>query len=216
MAKAGLGKRQQQKKCTLSPIHLLLGAVALAAGFLLLNLSALRRATEKIQEAAVSEPDSQLGKANPLLKKAAEALPMIAGGPASGVPQYHIIFSTGCNTFSDWQSYLFFFHAAKALNNAKPPLSAMQNTHVTRIASGCSDDAAADMKKYHKDQINIMTNYNNFHLHLTPDFSHVHGQSKEYKYFNKVRAIHFQKCCKYHHRLVEIYKSKNLTFSIFS
>ena len=41
------------------------------------------------------------------------------------------------------------------------------------------------MMDLHKEQIDIMTDHNNFHLHLTPDFSHVHGGPGAYKYFNK-------------------------------
>lgn len=189
MSKSVLARKTQQKKCSISAINFVLGTVSLAFAFLFFNIHALGKATTKIHEAA-SEAGIQLDTSS-LVHLAAESLPIAAGGPAVGGPQYHIIFSTGCNTFQDWQSYLFFFHAAKALQNAQPPLSAMQNTHVTRIASGCSDDAAEDMKKYHKEQIEIMTSYNNFHLHLTPDFSHVHGDKKEYKYFNKVSASTF-------------------------
>ena len=63
----------------------------------------------------------------------------------------------------------------------------MENTHVTRIASGCSQEDAEMMQRLHKEQIEIMTPCNNFHLQLTPDFSMEHGGPKPYKYFNKVR-----------------------------
>ena len=106
--------------------------------------------------------------------------------PITDGVQYQLIFSTGCNAFQDWQSYMFFFHAAKVLKAAKPPYSCTENTHVTRIASGCTNEDADLMRKVHKEQFDIMTPRKNFHLHLTPDFSYVHGGTKEYKYFNKV------------------------------
>lgn len=99
--------------------------------------------------------------------------------------QYQLIFSTGCSAFQDWQSYIFFFHAAKVLKSAEAPRSSMENSHVTRIASGCTPEDAEAMKKLHKEQIEIMSPRKNFHLHLTPDFSYVHGGTKSYKYFNK-------------------------------
>ena len=106
--------------------------------------------------------------------------------PITDGVQYQIIFSTGCSAFQDWQSYMLFFHAAKVLKNAKPPLSGMENTHVTRIASGCTPENEIAMKQLHRDQIQIMSpRKTNFHLHITPDFSYVHGGTKAYKYFNK-------------------------------
>lgn len=127
--------------------------------------------------------------------------------------QYQLIFSTGCSAFQDWQSYIFFFHAAKALKSTQPPLSAMENTHVTRIASGCTPEDAELMKKVHKEQFEIMTPRKNFHLHLTPDFSHVHGGTKAYKYFNKVRTIHWIVCLlpRVYHWMDKV--QGNLTFS---
>ena len=85
---------------------------------------------------------------------------------------HQVIFSTGCSTFQDWQSYIFFFHAFKA----------GQPGHVTRIASGCSPEEAEDLKRLHKQRIEIMSD--RFHLHLTPEFSKVKPGVK-FKYMNK-------------------------------
>ena len=91
--------------------------------------------------------------------------------PESEAP-IHIIFSTGCNPFQDWQSYIFFFHAWKS----------GQTGTVTRIASGCNNKDAKVLTEMHEKQIRIMSK--NFHLHLTPDFAHV-KPDLNFKYFNK-------------------------------
>ena len=89
---------------------------------------------------------------------------------------YHIIFSSGCSTFQDWQSYVFFYHV----------LLSGQEGHVTRIASGCS--SSTEEKSLHDifaEEIESMRpGYH--HLHLTPDFSNVPKKVKKpFKYFNK-------------------------------
>jgi hypothetical protein len=48
---------------------------------------------------------------------------------------HQMVFSTGCTTFQDWQSYVFFFHA----------LQAGQPGQVTRIASGCTPKEAEEL-----------------------------------------------------------------------
>ena len=89
---------------------------------------------------------------------------------------YHVIMSSGCSTFQDWQSYVFFYHV----------LQSGQEGHVTRIASGCS--SGEEEKSLHDifaDEIESM-NPGKHHLHLTPDFSTVLKKVKKpFKYFNK-------------------------------
>ena len=84
----------------------------------------------------------------------------------------HVIFSTGCSNFQDWQSYVFFFHAWKS----------GQRGTVTRIASGCRDNDAKILTELHEKQIRIMSD--RFHLHLTPQFATV-KKGLNFKYFNK-------------------------------
>ena len=86
---------------------------------------------------------------------------------------YHVIFSTGCSIFQDWQSYVFFYHFLKS----------GQHGHVTRIASGCKGSDEQDIRRVFKEQIAIM-DPERLHLHLTPDFSHVKPMIS-FKYFNK-------------------------------
>eukprot|EP00542_Grammatophora_oceanica_P020431 CAMPEP_0194039796 /NCGR_PEP_ID=MMETSP0009_2-20130614/11893_1 /TAXON_ID=210454 /ORGANISM="Grammatophora oceanica, Strain CCMP 410" /LENGTH=538 /DNA_ID=CAMNT_0038682743 /DNA_START=101 /DNA_END=1717 /DNA_ORIENTATION=- len=93
--------------------------------------------------------------------------------PIQGEPEYHVIFSTGCSTFQDWQSYVFFYHAWKS----------GQQGNVTRVASGCSDKDAETLRTLFKEQIEIMAP-GRFHLHLTPDYSRIKPKVN-FKYFNK-------------------------------
>ena len=86
--------------------------------------------------------------------------------------EYHLIFSTGCSVFQDWQSYVFFYHALKS----------GQKGRVTRIASGCAGKDVEDLQKLHNEQIGIMSN--RFHLHLTPEYSRI-KPGLNFKYFNK-------------------------------
>jgi hypothetical protein len=86
--------------------------------------------------------------------------------------EYHLVFSTGCSVYQDWQSYIFFFHALKS----------GQKGQVTRIASGCNEEDAEAIQKLHKEQIGIMSD--RFHLHLTPNFSRI-KPGLNFKYFNK-------------------------------
>ena len=87
--------------------------------------------------------------------------------------QYHMVFSTSCSPFQDWQSILFFYFAWKV----------KQTGTVTRIASGCNDSEAERLRQVHREQIEVLSA--NFKLHITPDFNF----SGDTKYFNKPFGI---------------------------
>ena len=94
-------------------------------------------------------------------------------------PKFHIVFSTGCSIFQDWQSYTFFYFA----------MTSGQPGEVTRVASGCSAEETVALEKQFEEQIQTMSPH--FHLHITPDFSRVVDPKKVYKFFNKVSVITF-------------------------
>jgi hypothetical protein len=91
--------------------------------------------------------------------------------------KYHHIFSTGCSSFQDWQSYVFFFHALKSEQPGK----------VTRVAACITEEESDKLRAYHKEFIEPMSP--DFHLHITPDFSGV-KPGKDFKYFNKPFSTH--------------------------
>ena len=80
----------------------------------------------------------------------------------TGRDTYHTVISTGCSTFQDWQSYVFFFHL----------LHSGQEGPVTRIASGCSEEDAQTLTEIFEKEIATMAP-GRFRLHLTPDFSRI-------------------------------------------
>jgi hypothetical protein len=86
---------------------------------------------------------------------------------------YHIIFSTSCSTFQDWQSYVFFHEA----------LVSGQPGTVTRIVSGCNEEEEMAARTVFQEQIEPMAP-GRFKIHFTPDFSHV-KEGVKFPYFNK-------------------------------
>lgn len=93
---------------------------------------------------------------------------------------FHVIFSSGCSTFQDWQSYVFFYHV----------LQSGQEGHVTRIASGCpTSTEEKTLQDIFAEEIEVMRpRYH--HLHLTPDYSRIPKKNPgKFKYFNKPYGV---------------------------
>ena len=53
-------------------------------------------------------------------------------------PDHHMVFSTACSSYQDWQSFLFFYHAHKV----------SQPGRVTRIASGAPPDSRNNLSNF--------------------------------------------------------------------
>ena len=104
-------------------------------------------------------------------------------------PNYHIVFSTGCDQQQEWESYVFFYHAMRV----------QQRGNVTRIASGCSGPLQKHIKHNHQTYIHNQMSQN-FHIHFTPDYSYYNGKNKRkrkrkrrdepYKYMNKPHGLY--------------------------
>ena len=88
--------------------------------------------------------------------------------------EYHIVFSTGCSAFQDWQSYVFFYQAMKI----------QQPGTVTRIVSGCNPTEEETLRKIFDDTIAPMAP-DRFKIHFTPDFAKILKPGIDYPYFNK-------------------------------
>jgi hypothetical protein len=88
---------------------------------------------------------------------------------------YHIVFSTGCSAFQDWQSYVFFFQARKV----------QQPGIVTRIVSGCNAQEEEQLRNIFAAQIQPMSPEGNFRMHFTPDYAKILKPGIDYPYFNK-------------------------------
>jgi hypothetical protein len=66
----------------------------------------------------------------------------------------HVIFSTDCKPYQDWQS-LVLFHSATVVGQPGP---------LTRIASGCDEAKKKELTLLYKKL------YPQYHVHFTPDF----------------------------------------------
>jgi hypothetical protein len=81
----------------------------------------------------------------------------------------HVIFSTDCTPFQDWQT-ISLFHSATVVG---------QKGHITRIASGCDDEK----KKVLTDLYAKL--YPNYFVHFTPDFKKDAKTGRKYDFYNK-------------------------------
>ena len=81
----------------------------------------------------------------------------------------HIVFSTDCEPFQDWQS-LVLMHSAQTVG---------QKGSVTRIASGCSDEKRATLTEIYKNL------YPAYHIHFTPNFKKDQKSGSSYHFYNK-------------------------------
>jgi len=96
--------------------------------------------------------------------------------------RYHVIFSTDCSPYQHWQSYLVYYSAY----NVRQP------GHVTRIASGCTEEESAGIQEWFDTHVQPLST--RFHLHLTPKFSGVKNEETgevvgDYKFANKPHGL---------------------------
>jgi peptidyl serine alpha-galactosyltransferase len=88
----------------------------------------------------------------------------------------HILFSTDCSFYQDWQS-LVLFHSA---------YSAGQKGHITRVASGCDDKAQFELLNlYARLWPATRTGGWIYTVHFTPDFKKDKDTGKKYDFYNK-------------------------------
>ena len=81
----------------------------------------------------------------------------------------HIIFSTDCEKFQDWQT-IALFHSATVVG---------QKGHITRIASGCDDEKKKVLTELYAKL------YPQYYVHFTPDFKKDAKTGKKYNFYNK-------------------------------
>ena len=88
----------------------------------------------------------------------------------------HVIFSTDCNAFQDWQSLLL-FHSAHQVGQIGP---------VTRIASGCNEEQKLQLKRLYR---KLWPQYG---VHFTPDYKSDPKTGRKYDFYNKPYGLkHF-------------------------
>jgi peptidyl serine alpha-galactosyltransferase len=81
----------------------------------------------------------------------------------------HIVFSTDCDAFQDWQSILL-FHSATQVKQAG---------FITRIASGCDDKKKSELTELYKKL------FPSYRVHFTPDFKTDTKTEESYDFYNK-------------------------------
>jgi hypothetical protein len=94
--------------------------------------------------------------------------------PCQQFQDIHIVFSTSCSPFQNWQSYAFFYHAMRV----------EQPGNVTRIVSGCTDEQQQIYARRHEEEV-VLKMSNRFHIHFTPDYTNTVIPGQSYMYFNK-------------------------------
>ena len=108
----------------------------------------------------------------------------------AGRASVHVVFSTDCGSFQDWQSRVL-FDSARQVGHVGP---------ITRIASGCSDPQMAKLANLM--QTDRFFAYaggaaagavngpgDSWFVHFTPHFSRDRKTGKDYKFYNKPRGI---------------------------
>jgi len=85
-------------------------------------------------------------------------------------PDYHIVVSTGCSTYQDWQSYVLFFHAMKSGQVTLSSNNDGSISYVTRVVSGCNASQAEKMNEIHNRDIAPIAP-GRFFIHHTPDYT---------------------------------------------
>lgn len=88
----------------------------------------------------------------------------------------HVVFSTDCSPYQDWQSEVV-FHSAHIVGHKGP---------LTRIASGCSP---ADIERINERYETLYDDSRQIFVHFTPEFDKDEVTGKTYHFFNKPRGI---------------------------
>jgi hypothetical protein len=104
--------------------------------------------------------------------------PLFSNKPHTPRPEYHVVFSSGCNLQQHWESYVFFYHAFKV----------NQPGNVTRLVSGCTEDEEQELRQFHEEKIRTMSE--RFHVFFTPNFGGGGPFEADYKYNNKPNSVY--------------------------
>eukprot|EP00554_Chaetoceros_debilis_P000798 CAMPEP_0194093038 /NCGR_PEP_ID=MMETSP0149-20130528/48929_1 /TAXON_ID=122233 /ORGANISM="Chaetoceros debilis, Strain MM31A-1" /LENGTH=498 /DNA_ID=CAMNT_0038778193 /DNA_START=124 /DNA_END=1620 /DNA_ORIENTATION=+ len=140
--------------------------------------------TEDGASAADDKNDGKdITKATKESTRGTDAIRAVHKEPESEEPNHHMVFSTDCSEYQQWQSYLLFYYAMK---NGQPGT-------VTRIASGCTEFQGKKEIENHEKLIASQMS-SQFRLHLTPEFSKVKDSDgkktgEKYNFFNKPFGI---------------------------
>lgn len=85
--------------------------------------------------------------------------------------KYHVVFSTDCTEYQNFQSYILFYHAEKI----------GQPGTITRIVSGCTAKQEMMLEDFHL--YHVATISRRFKIHFTPNYMRIDGDV--FPYYNK-------------------------------
>ena len=113
----------------------------------------------------------------PLSQLTTDSEAVVMGDHNAEVESYednlHIVFSTDCTFFQDWQS-LVMFYSAVAVGQKGP---------ITRIASGCNSEKKEVLTKLYAKL------FPQYFIHFTPDFKTDKETSDSYEFYNKPYGV---------------------------
>lgn len=107
-------------------------------------------------------------------KATVNSIPSTTSAPISAPDEMHIVFSTDCSFFQDWQTLLVFY-SAMIVHQVGP---------ITRIASGCPPEKQTQLTRLYKQL------FPSYHVHFTPDFKTDSNTKKKYDFYNKPYGLH--------------------------
>ena len=107
----------------------------------------------RVDQSLRGATDHNMGIPHAHIGEAHEAAVEITA-PVGEVYDMHVIFSTDCTTYQDWQT-LVLFHSAMTVGQKGP---------LTRIASGCDEAKKKALSELYRKL------YPQYHVHFTPDF----------------------------------------------
>ena len=99
-------------------------------------------------------------------------------------PKFHLVISTGCSPFQDWQTFALFYHARKQIEATED----LGLSYATRVVSGCSEEDETRMNQIHEETIAPMAP-GRFFIHHTPSYRYV-KPGVDYVFFNKAFGYH--------------------------
>lgn len=97
----------------------------------------------------------------------------ISNGHVQSVAKFHVVFSTDCSFYQDWQT-LVVFHSAMAVG---------QKGDITRIASGCDEGKKEKLSSLY------LKLFPRYHVHFTADFKLDKKTKKKYDFYNKPYGV---------------------------
>lgn len=153
-----------QSRAVFSPRNIIITIASIAIGYPLFISLKVNMNKSLSQPTTGSEVVKMNDHSDPLVKTAEVE---------SYEDNLHVVFSTDCTFFQDWQS-LVMFYSAVAVGQKGP---------ITRIASGCNSEKKEVLTKLYAKL------FPQYFVHFTPDFKTDKETSESYEFYNKPYGV---------------------------